>query len=166
VTAAEEFLADPAAIGAWLDGQRREGTTRRAENMARLLTELSYPAAVARLIQDDLAAERRLFRELLDRVDAGEPGSRTTQRELVTAALAANDADRARCAARLAARKTDVEIGLKARSPDPEEEPDVGVRMWASQIRERIDSTEMALGMRKSANEHNAKAAEWQAKMW
>jgi hypothetical protein len=130
----------------------RDAEANRAELMALLLTDLSDPDALAAQVHANLAAERLALEDLLERIDyPAEPwvvkrGSGTVtlegrpfhkQRAELTRVIGLIEAEGARCAARLAARKSDMERRLEIRHPDRAEEPDAVVRVWASQLGER-----------------------------
>ena len=152
----EEWLHDAEAVIAWVDKRHADFAWARRDTMALLLTELSDPASLARVIDVDLASERRDLTKLLELVgkpiepwdvdpDSANrmpepPDPFRRQREVLTRTLELVNADQARCAARLAARKADMQAGLPLRNPDPDEEPDPLERIYATSLRERTPS--------------------------
>jgi hypothetical protein len=138
----------------------REHKVRRAVPLALLLTEVKNAPALARLVTTDVDKERRLLRELLQQVDEFEaqaepwvierPGRRVTlparrprHREILLQTLSELEDEQARCDRRLAARASDAQRGETERPPDPDEEPDPVVRIWAARLRENLDAAGM-----------------------
>jgi hypothetical protein len=167
--AEDEFLNDAEAAVAWVREEHRAASASRAEPMARLLTELSDPASFADAVRSGIAAEREFLQSLLEYVDyppepwvIDRPGIKVTlmttpfpaQREELTRTLALIDAEAARCDARLAARKADIEHGTRSRVPDPAEEPDEAVRIWASRLAERAENAQLAAEILQRAAKH------------
>jgi hypothetical protein len=165
----DDFLNDVEGAIAWVRQEHRDASGSRAESMARLLTELSDPGPLADAVRSGIAAERELLEALLQWTDypaepwlIDSPSFNVTlmpepfhaQREELTRTLALLDAEEARCAARLAARKADVQRGMKEREPDPAEEPDPIVRIWASRLGERAANAQLLDEMQQRVAKH------------
>lgn len=152
----EAFLAmDDAGAVAALEGGRTEGTGRRAQAMALLLTELDDPDSVADAIKRDINIESDVLRYLLALVDAHtEPGAWPGTRAAIPQRLAGLEAERQRCEDRLAARLADKAAGRTSIQPSPEEEPDIMARRWAAKLREEWEMVDFTNDLNRLRSEH------------
>ena len=77
-------------------------------------------------------------------------------RKILDDALAGIAGERKQCAERLAARQADKAAGLTTRDPDPNEEPDPLLRIWAGRLREAARIHSDGLKTQEMLTEHMA----------
>ncbi len=126
--------------------EHRDQQGQRVEELGMLLTELTNPGVLAHRLQTAIDYQTNNFRHVLDELDAdaakASPWFPRTRAALVNS-LAQLDVERASVEERLAARLADKRAGLPSRDPDPDEEPDVVMRISAARRREALDEQSM-----------------------